>query len=143
MAFTYHHRVRFRETDAAGVAYFAEVLSVCHAAYEESLLQCGINLRDFFEQAPTAIPITHTCVDYLQPAFCGDLQRVYLVPHQLSEAMFEIRYEIFSEQPDPKLVSRALTRHVCIDRQQRRRSPIPAEMLQWLRSWSAPSSESD
>ena len=34
MAFAYYYTVRFQDTDAAGVVYFANVLRICHEAYE-------------------------------------------------------------------------------------------------------------
>ncbi|MHC5822651.1 MAG: acyl-CoA thioesterase, partial [Nostoc sp.] len=48
MPFTYNRTVRFQDTDAAGVVYFASVLSICHEAYEESLEASSINIKDFF-----------------------------------------------------------------------------------------------
>lgn len=47
MPFTYNRTVRFQDTDAAGVVYFANVLGICHEAYEESLEASSINLKDF------------------------------------------------------------------------------------------------
>ncbi|MFS8118916.1 MAG: acyl-CoA thioesterase, partial [Microcoleus sp.] len=45
MSFSYTRTVRFQDTDAAGVVYFANVLAMCHEAYEASLAASGINLK--------------------------------------------------------------------------------------------------
>jgi hypothetical protein len=35
----------------AGVVYFAHLLSICHEAYEFSLAQFGINIKDFLKDS--------------------------------------------------------------------------------------------
>ena len=71
MAFVYQRKIRFRDTDAAGVMYFTNALSICHEAYEESLMHCGIDLRHFFANGEMAVPITHASIDYRRPSYCG------------------------------------------------------------------------
>jgi len=46
--------VRFKDTDAAGVVYFA-VLAMCHEACEESLAVSSINLKVFFSNPVVAV----------------------------------------------------------------------------------------
>ncbi|WP_235656574.1 acyl-CoA thioesterase, partial [Fischerella thermalis] len=94
MTFTYHRTVRFQDTDAAGVVYFANVLTICHEAYEESLEASGINLKEFFSNPTVAFPIVHANVDFFRPMFCGDKLIVSLMPQKLSIEKFEINYEI-------------------------------------------------
>ena len=94
MTFTYNRTVRFQDTDAAGVVYFANVLSICHEAYEESLAASGINLKDFFTNPSVAFPIVHASVDFFRPMFCGDNLVISLIPQKLGVDKFEITYEI-------------------------------------------------
>ena len=42
MPFVYHRTIRFADTDAAGVVFFPNYLTICHEAYEESLAAAGI-----------------------------------------------------------------------------------------------------
>ena len=74
MPFTYKRTIRFQDTDAAGVVYFANVLNICHEAYEDSLVESGIKLKSFFQSTSTAITIVHASVDFFKPMFCGDKQ---------------------------------------------------------------------
>lgn len=133
MLFTYSRTVRFKDTDAAGVVYFSNVLAICHEAYEASLVDAEINLKDFFRNPGEAIPIVHAAVDFFRPMFCGDRLLVELTTKPLNNDSFEIHYEIF---PDPKpthhCLGKALTRHVCINPSTRRRQPLSANMIQWL-----------
>lgn len=132
MPFSYYRTVRFADTDAAGVVYFANVLSMCHEAYEASLAASGINLKLFFNNPTVAIPIVHATVDFLRPMFCGDELLIHVTPQPLSEHKFEISYEIVAALSSEQLLAKAMTRHVCIDSRTRMKTPLPDAIVQWL-----------
>ena len=129
MSFIYPRTVRFADTDAAGVVYFANVLSMCHEAYEASLAASGIDLQSFFSDPTVAIPIVYASVDFHKPVFCGDRLAIHLTPQLLSEDEFEVCYQILILE---QCVASAVTRHVCIDPANRTRKPLPNETIQWL-----------
>ncbi|MGD1872868.1 MAG: acyl-CoA thioesterase [Mastigocoleus sp.] len=129
MSFTHHYTVRFEDTDAAGVVYFANILNICHQAYESSLEAVNINLKDFFTNPPIAYPIVHASVDFLRPIFCGDKLLVTLLPHKVGIDKFEIDYQILVSDV---LVSKAITRHVCIDAISKRKREVSNEVIAWL-----------
>lgn len=133
MPFTYNRTIRFQDTDAAGIVYFANVLSICHEAYEESLAMAGINLKTFFSNSGTAIPIVHTSVDFFAPMFCSDKLLIHLTPQELSDTKFEIFYEIVADSSSQVKLAKALTRHVCINPITRTRTPFSEEIVAWLR----------
>jgi 1,4-dihydroxy-2-naphthoyl-CoA hydrolase len=138
MPFIYNRTIRFQDTDAAGVVYFANVLSMCHEAYEASLAASGINLKVFFGGGAIAIPVVHASVDFRQPMFCGDQYAIHLTPTQLSPSKFAIQYAIFaahaSELPNPQ-VSQAATIHISIQATKKTRIALPPEVVQWLKQW--------
>jgi 1,4-dihydroxy-2-naphthoyl-CoA hydrolase len=129
MTFTYNRTVRFQDTDAAGVVYFANVLAICHEAYEDSLGVVGINPKDFFTHPLVAFPIVHASVDFFQPLFCGDHLLIRLIPQQLSSDRFEVAYEVVVGEV---LAAKATTRHVCIDTDSRSKRELPEQIKQWL-----------
>jgi 1,4-dihydroxy-2-naphthoyl-CoA hydrolase len=131
MSFTYHRTVRFADTDAAGVVYFANVLSIGHEAYEASLIAAGIDAKTFFRGATLAVPIVHATVDFHRPIQVGDSLKVHVTPQETSRHEFEVRYEIWIDGQD-RSASQALTRHVCIDAKSRSRVFIPAMLKQWI-----------
>lgn len=135
MPFTYTRTVRFQDTDAAGVVYFANVLAICHEAYEESCAASGINLKIFFNNPAIAIPIVHASVDFLHPLFCGDKVAIHLMPKYLASDKFEIAYEIVGAAE--QMVAKAITRHVCINAISRTRQELPDMIEEWLRRWGA------
>ena len=139
MTFSRRYPVRFRDTDAAGVVYFAHGLALCHGAYEDSLQATGLDLQVFFSPtAPLAYPIIHASMDYQRPLHCGQSVVITLRPQRLDEASFEIAYRLSLVADPPRVAAEALTRHVCIDAQTRRRHPLSNDMEQWLQTWESP-----
>ena len=132
MPFSYSRIVRFQDTDAAGVVYFANVLAICHEAYEASLAASAINLKVFFSNPKVAIPIVHASVDFYRPMFCGNELAIDLTPQQLASDEFEITYQIFSNEVADRCAAKAITKHVCIDATIRKRQPLSHELIQWL-----------
>lgn len=139
MSFNYRRTVLFKDTDAAGVVYFANVMSMCHEAYEASLAETGISLQSFFCYPKVAYPITNATVDFFQPMFCGDRQMIQLTPRQLGSSEFETLYEIYIDSEDDNTpmpcIARASMRHVCINAIARAKSSLPPEVVNWLKRW--------
>jgi 1,4-dihydroxy-2-naphthoyl-CoA hydrolase len=129
MPFTYNRTVRFSDTDAAGVVYFANVLSICHEAYEASLEASGINIKDFFSNTSVAFPIVHADVDFFRPMFCGDKLIISLIQQKVGVDKFEIAYEIVL---DDVMLAKAVTRHVCIEVSSRNKTELSGEIVKWL-----------
>jgi 1,4-dihydroxy-2-naphthoyl-CoA hydrolase len=134
MPFDYSRTIHFSDTDAAGVVYFAQILSICHEAYEASLQASGLDLTAFFSRGEIAVPITHTDADFRRPLMCGDDITVRLTPCQTAEASFDIQYEVLNAAG--KCAAIATTRHVCIDTASRQRHPLSPALCQWLQQWS-------
>ena len=138
LAGEYSRVVRFGETDAGGVVYFAELLKFCHEAYEDSLDMAEIDLRAFFSRdGAIAVPITHAQADFYRPMFCGDRITIFLTTQLITPDSFEVSYRVLGLAEEGETmpeVARALTRHVCIGLENRRRSPLPADLMRWVES---------
>lgn len=135
MPFTYTRTVRFQDTDAAGVVYFANVLAMCHEAYEASLAASGINLKAFFTNPEVAFPIIHASVDFYRPLFAGDRLTIQLTPAQVAGDEFEIAYQVFSGEVAGRSWAKALTKHVCIDAVSRTKKQLSEDLIQWMRQF--------
>ncbi len=129
--FTYYRTVRFQDTDAAGVVYFANVLSMCHEAYEASLASVGINLQAFFSNSIVAYPIVHANVTFFHPLFCGDRIAIVVTTQELDNSKFEINYEVMVAEV---VAAKAITRHVCIDTNSRAKRDLTQDIRQWIES---------
>ena len=136
MPFTYLRTVHFQDTDAAGVVYFANVLAMCHEAYEASLAASGINLKAFFSNPEVAFPIIHASVDFYRPMFAGDPLMIQLTPQQVTGDEFEIAYQVFlAGEVAGRSAAKALTKHVCIDAVSRTRKQLSQDLMQWMRKF--------
>jgi len=133
MPFTYTRTVHFQDTDAAGVVYFANVLAMCHEAYEASLAASGIHLKAFFSNPEVVCPIIHASVDFYRPMFAGDRLMIQLTPKQVTGDEFEIAYQVFSAgEVAGRSAAKALTKHVCIDAVSRTRKQLSEDLMQWM-----------
>ena len=136
MPFTYTRTVHFQDTDAAGVVYFANVLAMCHEAYEASLAASGINLKTFFSNPEVAFPIIHASVDFYRPMFAGDRLMIQLTPKQVTGDEFEIAYQVLlAGEVAGRSAAKAVTKHVCIDAVSRTRKRLSEELMQWMSKW--------
>ncbi len=138
MSFSYNYTVQFRDTDAAGVVYFASILSICHIAYEASLVESGIDLRSFVGNPEFAVPIARVSADFFRPLYCGDRVKIELTPTQIDNYKFEIKYQILAadEVSRSQVCASAATQHVVIHPQLRKRQELPKLLIDWLIQWS-------
>jgi 1,4-dihydroxy-2-naphthoyl-CoA hydrolase len=128
MSFSYEYIIQFRDTDAAGVVYFANILSICHIAYEASLIESGIDLKTFVNNPEFAVPITHASADFFKPLYCGDRITIELTPRSIDSCRFEITYQLDS--------ATTITKHIVIDPNTRKRKELPMILTNWLGQWS-------
>jgi 1,4-dihydroxy-2-naphthoyl-CoA hydrolase len=135
MPFRYDYTVQFRDTDAAEVVYFANIISICHVAYEASLIESGVDLKSFVNNSEFAVPITHTSADFFRPLFCGDRVTIELTPHSIDSCKFEIKYQILSIEDRQLVAATATTKHVVIDPTTRKRKDLPEILTNWLVDW--------
>ena len=133
-SFVYDRTIYFQDTDAAGVVYFANGLSLCHEAYEASLAASGIDLKSFFRDGAIAVPIIHASIDFFKPMFCGDRITISLEPTLLSPESFQIEYELLfnGDEVEKKAIAKAITKHTCIDTNTRKRCNLSQELLKWI-----------
>lgn len=132
MPSTYDRILRFADTDAAGVVYFANYLSLCHEAYEQSLLAHGFRLQADCVRLGILVPVRRSEADYLRPLVAGETVTVSLTARLESADTFTISYELTKVEGRVKRVAVVKTTHVCLDAALRERRPLPGEFLTWL-----------
>ncbi len=132
MVFNYSRRVYLGDTDAAGVAYFAKAIEICHEAYEESLAQAGVSLQQILQAGKIILPITHAEIDFVRPLFCGDQLQINLVANLINQSEFAIAYQIYNVNNLDQILAQAKTQHVCINPQIKKRVDLPFILLAWL-----------
>jgi 1,4-dihydroxy-2-naphthoyl-CoA hydrolase len=128
----YDYTVCLADTDAARVVYFANMLRICHEAYEYNLARAGIDLGEFLGKSKMAIPIVSCRARFLLPVYYGDRLSIFVKPESIGETEFQLDYEIKSTMVEGKVLAIASTNHVCIDVKSRSRCNLPDSIRRWL-----------
>ena len=140
MPYLHRRTIRFADTDAAAVVYFPNYLSICHEAYEQSLMDRGFGLESGCRELGILVPVRRSEADYLRPLLCGESVEIELTPSLEAPDTFSIRFELFKFEGRRKRAAVVRTTHVCIDGRSRERSPLPAVFLDWIQLCPPPAS---
>ena len=140
--FTHCHkiRVRYAETDAMGVVYYANYLTYFEVARVEYLRAAGIRYRALEDDNMVAA-VTSAHVNYHAPAKFDDELSLWTRCVSMTKVRFRIEYEIRREADDALVVS-GHTEHALLSHGSLRPVRIPewvkAGIEQFEASWEAP-----
>lgn len=124
VGFSHHHTVRFQEIDAAGIVYFATVISYMHDAYAAFLAARGVGLGAVLEEGTLAMPLRHAEADFLRPIRLGESLEVQIVGRSELGTKVAFYYRIIGGT-EVKAVGQTV--HVFLDRKTfLRAEPSPA-----------------
>ena len=123
--FTTRLRVRYAETDAAGVVYHANYLVYFEVARVELLRSLGLPITAV-ESRGLVLPVVEARLKYVRPARLDDLLEVSLSIQSVGPASFTCAYEI---ERDGLLLVSGWTRLAVCERESGRCTPMPP----WLR----------
>lgn len=123
--FTTRLRVRYAETDAAGVVYYANYLIYFEVARVELLRALGLSITEV-EARGFLLPVVEARLKYLRPARLEDLLEISVSISSVGPASFTCEYEILR---DGLLLVSGWTRLAVCERESGRSTPMPP----WLR----------
>ncbi|HOT22864.1 MAG TPA: thioesterase family protein [Thermoleophilia bacterium] len=118
-------RVRYADTDAAGVCYYANYLAFFEMARVELLRHLGAPIRDA-EARGFVFPCVEAHVRYHRPARLDDLLTVELWVTELRRSAFSFGYRVTH---DGDLVASGATRHAAVDPVTMRPQRLPDWLL--------------
>ena len=104
-------RVRYADTDAAGVCYYANYLAFFEVARVELLRRLGLPIREA-EARGFVFPCVEAHVRYHRPAFLDDLLTVELWTTQVRRSSFAFGYRVTRGD---ELIATGETRHAAVD----------------------------
>jgi acyl-CoA thioester hydrolase len=119
-------RVRYAETDAAGVVYYGEYLTYFEVARVELLRALGYPISAV-EARGVILPVVEARLKYLRPARLDELLTVAIVADAIGPASFSFGYEVTRE--DGLLLVTGWTRLAVCERESGRAMAMP----DWLR----------
>jgi len=118
-------RVRYADTDSAGVCYYANYLAFFEVARVELLRRLGVPIREA-EARGAVFPCVEARVRYHRPAFLDDLLTVALWVTEVRRSTFSFGYEVTR---DGELVASGETRHAAVEPVTLRPQRLPAWLL--------------
>ncbi len=123
--YTYQHKIKLHETDAAGILFFSHQLRYVHDAYESLLEHIGFGFAELIRKKDYFLPIVHVESDYKLPLFVADVIDIQVTVESIGTTSFTFAYQILSAKNE--LVGTAKTVHVTIDKKTRKKIPLPSD----------------
>lgn len=109
-------RVRYAETDAMGVVYYANYLVWFELGRTEWIRAHGISYREL-EERDLLLPVTHANCDYRQSAHYDDVVRIETTVERLTRARVSFAYRVLRAAPGPQvLLAEGRSEHVFLSR---------------------------
>lgn len=93
-AFQYVHHVRFEETDAAGIVYFARFFTWCHDAMGAMLDPLEGGYVALVRTRKLGLPAVHVEADYVAPLRFGDEVKIAVHVEKLGRSSVRMRFEL-------------------------------------------------
>lgn len=124
--FRYPTTLKLRDTDAAGVAFFASYFAIAHDAYETWIDHQGVTLKEWL--GDIHLPIVHAQSDYSAPLRLGDAFTVELVCTRVGSRSFTLSYVFRSgkhSDSSAPILARLETVHVAVAQGEMRSVSIP------------------
>ena len=128
--------ILLRDSDAAGVLFFARYLALAHDAYEAFMMERGIRFGHQVRKGRFIMPIVHAESDHRRPLWVGDCFTIQLYVAMVKRRAFTIHYEFRLETGE--LAATCKTTHVAVDKSSGRAIPLPREVLDVLQTETLP-----
>ena len=126
MAFTTSILVRFGDLDAAGIAYYPNLVNFLHEAFEDFFAgHVGRPYPEVYREG-VGFPTVKVEMEFLSPVRYGDRVQVGLTVERVGNSSVQIRY---AGSVDGRAVFSARNVAVVVDMKTFRPTPLPA----WLR----------
>jgi acyl-CoA thioester hydrolase len=118
-----HLRVRYADTDAMGVVYYANYLAYFEIGRVEFLRAAMADYRAI-EEAGAVAAVTRADCRYHAPARFDDVLAVFTRAASIGRVSMRFEYEVRRE-PDRTLLAEGYTEHALLDRQTFRLTRLP------------------
>lgn len=125
-------RVRYAETDQAGVVYHANYLVWFEVGRVELCRDHGFNYRDMEKQSDAILPVIDLKVTYRSPALYDDIILIRTRLKFLRTRSVSFIYEVY-RAADMTLLAEGETYHVVVNKEGRAKS-FPPEFAAKMRS---------
>jgi len=130
MPFEHQRRVRFQDTDPAGIVFFANIFVYCHEAFEELLRAVGMPLETIIASREQVLPLAHAEADFKKPFRVGVLVTTRVTVAEIGDRSVRFQYDMADEKGET--LARVTTVHVAVDPASGRSMPLSLRLREAL-----------
>ena len=123
--FRFPYSIGLHDTDAAGLIFSANIIRICHHAYEALLEEIGFGMARLFEQRTMGLPIVHIEADFTRPLAVGGKVEILARVALVGRSSYRMSYELHDASGE--VCATAATVHVCVDPRTRDPMDSPVE----------------
>ena len=124
--FAYKRKIRFQDTDAAGVIFFPNQFCFYQEAFEAFLESIGYDLAMVTRKNRYHLPVVHAEADYNAPLRLGDTIEIQLKIAHIGSSSLTFQANILKQGKiragSVKVV------HVSVDARTRKKTPLPQNL---------------
>jgi 1,4-dihydroxy-2-naphthoyl-CoA hydrolase len=124
--YTHKTTLRLRDTDAAGVIYFANIFDLAHEAFEAFMDSVGMDIGVILRSTPFDLPVVHAEADFKKPILPGDKLRIHVWNERVGDTSFTLMYRVFNS--DDVEVAEVRITHVVVDRKEGVKKALTEEL---------------
>ena len=132
--FRFPYTIGLHDTDAAGLIFSANIIRICHHAYEALLEEIGFGMARLFEQRTMGLPIVHIEADFTRPLTVGSKVEIITRVALVGRSSYRMSYEL--RDVSGEVCATAATVHVCVDPRSRQPMDLPAGFRTALGSYA-------
>ena len=125
MSFFTRIKVRFGDSDPAGLVYYPVIFHYCHVAMEEFFAErCRISYAKLMMDERIGFPTVNAQAEFFVPLVYGDEAEVEVLVKSVGRSSLTFEYSI-RRASDNTLCARSTQVHVCMNLDTRRAVQIP------------------
>jgi acyl-CoA thioester hydrolase len=130
--FFFPFRVRYAETDAQGIVFYAHYLTYFDTAINEYLRDLPFNYIEHVKQTGTDFHVIKAGVEFYAPSYFDDEIEVYVRAGKIGRSSLTFLIEIFPKNGETALVKGEVV-WVNTDQKAQKSAPLPEELVVKLR----------
>ena len=124
--FIYKHKIRFQDTDAAGVIFFPNQFCFYQEAFEAFLESIGYDLATMAPKSRYHLPVVHAEADYNAPLHLGDTITITLKVEHVGNSSLAFYADILKQGKITAGTIKVV--HVSVDARTRKKIPLPKKL---------------
>ena len=96
---TINRRILIDDCDAAGVVFGPRIAALAHQAYEEVLIDVGVDLAALIRTGDIALPYVHLECEFRAPLQHGDLITIEVICGRIGTSSYTMHIDFFRDGP--------------------------------------------